>query len=93
MFGKKNLQRRRNKMIKEVEMIKMRKDIDHLVKNYFFTYYSLAEICGLAQRTIREFMTMNRSLSAKNIHSVKKHLHIIKEQIKEAEEYQPGETK
>ena len=80
-------------MIKEVEMIKMRKDINYLQDEYGFTYHSLAKICGLAQRTIREFMIMNRNLSDKNIYSVKKHLHIIKEQIKEAEKYQPEETK
>jgi len=78
-------------MIKEIEMIKMRKDINYLQDEYGFTYHSLAKICGLASRTIREFMIMNRNLSDKNINAVKKHLHIIKEQIKEAEKYQPRE--
>ena len=89
-------------MIKEVEMIKMRKDINYLQDEYGFTDSSLAKICGLAVRTVREFMSKKRysqsnryyrNLSDKNFHLIKKHLHIIKEQIKEAEKYQPRETK
>ena len=80
-------------MIKEIEMIKMRKDINYLQNKYGFTDSSIAKIGGLAIRTIREFMVMNRNLSDKNFYLVKKHLHIIKEEIKEAEEYQPGKTK
>ena len=69
-------------------MIKMRKDIEYLQDEYGFTHSSFAKICGIAIRTIREFIIMNRNLSDKNFHLVKKHLNIIKEQIKEAEAYQ-----
>ena len=80
-------------MIKEVEMIKMRKDINYLQDEYGFTHSSFAKICGLALRTIREFMVMNRNLSDKNFYILRDKIQTIKEQIKEAEEYQPGETK
>ena len=43
-------------LIKEIEMIKMRKDINYLQDKYGFTDSSLAKISGLAIRTIREFM-------------------------------------
>ena len=81
------------KMIKEIQMIKMRKDIDYLQNKYGFTDSSLAKIGGLAIRTIREFTVMNRNLSDKNFHILNDSIKTIKEQIKEAEEYQPGETK
>ena len=77
------------KMIKEIQMIKMRKDISCLQDNYGFTDSSLAKICGLALRTVREFMVMNRNLSDKNFHILNDSIKTIKEQIKEAEEYQP----
>ena len=38
-------------------------------------------------------MVMNRNLSDKNFHILNNSIKTIKEQIKEAEEYQPGETK
>ena len=80
-------------MIKEIEMIKMRKDINYLQDKYEFTYSSLAKISGLAIRTIREFMVMNRNLSDKNFYILNDSIKTIKEQIKEAEEYQPNGKK
>ena len=80
-------------MIKEVEMIKMRKDINYLQNKYGFTDSSIAKIGGLAIRTIREFMVMNRNLSDKNFHILNDSIKTIKEQIKEAEEYQPNGQK
>ena len=79
-------------MIKEIEMIKMRKDINYLQNKYGFTYSSFAKLCGLALRTIREFMIMNRNLSDKNFHILNNSIKTIKEQIKEAEEYQPNDN-
>jgi hypothetical protein len=78
-------------MIKEVEMIKMRKDINYLQDKYGFTDSSLAKIGGLAIRTIREFMVMNRNLSDKNFYILNDSIKKIKEQIIAAEEYQPNE--
>ena len=77
-------------LIKEIEMIKMRKDINYLQNKYGFTDSSLAKIGGLAIRTIREFMVMNRNLSDKNFYILNDSIKAIKEQIKEAEDYEPS---
>ena len=45
-------------MIKEVEMIKMRKDIDHLIKNYFFSRVSLAKALDILPKVLRDFTVL-----------------------------------
>lgn len=80
-------------MIKEVEMIKMRKDIDHLIKNYFFSRVSLAKALDILPKVLRDFTVLKVVPQDANFYKMHNKIKAIKEQIKEAEEYQPGETK
>ena len=80
-------------MIKEVEMIKMRKDIDHLIKNYFFSRSGLAKALNVLPKLLRDFVVEDVTPQDANFYMMHDKIKTIKEQIKEAEEYQPGETK
>ena len=80
-------------MIKEVEMIKMRKDINYLIQNYFFTRSGLAKALDILPKVLRDFVVEDVTPQDANFYMMHDKIKTIKEQIKEAEEYQPGETK
>jgi len=80
-------------MIKEVEMIKMRKDIEYLIQNYFFTRSGLARALDTLPKVLHDFTVLKVVPQDSNFYMMHNKIKTIKEQIKEAEEYQPGETK
>jgi hypothetical protein len=80
-------------MIKEVEMIKMRKDIEYLIQNYFFSRVGLAKALDTLPKVLRDFTVLNVVPQDANFYKMHNKIQKIKEQIREAEEYQPGEIK
>ena len=80
-------------MIKEVEMIKMRKDIEYLIQNYFFTRSGLARALDTLPKVLHDFTVLKVVPQDANFYMMHDKIKTIKEQIKEAEEYQFGETK
>tara|TARA_Y100000114_G_C11477926_1_gene193966 strand:+ start:66 stop:311 length:246 start_codon:yes stop_codon:yes gene_type:complete len=80
-------------VIKEIEMIKMRKDIDHLIKNYFFTRSGLAKALDVAPKVLRDFVVENVTPQDAKFYLMHDKIKTIKKQIKEAEEYQPNGKK
>ena len=72
--------------MKEIEQIKMRKDIFILNKKYNIPCSSIAKSTGVVERTIRDFLS-GRNLSKKNFHMLKESLLNIQQELKEAEKY------
>jgi hypothetical protein len=82
-----------NKMIKAIEVIKMRKNIKHLIDKYFFSKSLLAEALEVCPKVISDLIDKEVMPQDDKFISLHNKIKTIKEQIKEAEEYQPGETK
>ena len=75
--------------MKEIEQIKMRKDIELLTGKYKISLSGLAREFELTERTLREFICpLQRNLSDENFVKTKNGLEKIKQAIKDAEEYQ-----
>ena len=75
--------------MKEIEQIKMRKDIEILTGKYKISLSGLAREFELPERTIREFISApQRNLNNENFVKTKDGLEKIKQAIKDAEEYQ-----
>ncbi len=83
--------------MKEIEQIKMRKDIEVLTYKYRISLSGLAREFELPERTIREFISSpQRNLNDENFVKTKNGLKKIKQELKEAEEYKgfdSGESK
>jgi len=74
--------------VKEIEQIKMRKDIEVLTYKYRISLSGLAREFELPERTIREFISSpQRNLNDENFVKTKNGLKKIKQELKEAEEY------
>ena len=73
--------------MKEIEQIKMRKDIDILRNEYRISLRSLAKTFEVTERTLREFFEMQRNLSDLNFLRINKGLNHIKKEITNAENY------
>ncbi len=74
--------------MKEIEQIKMRKDIEVLTYKYRISLSGLAREFELPERTIREFISSpQRNLNDENFVKTKNGLKKIKQELKEAEEY------
>jgi hypothetical protein len=74
--------------VKEIEQIKMRKDIEVLTGKYKISLSGLARDFELPERTIREFIfAPQRNLNNENFVKTKNGLKKIKQELKEAEEY------
>jgi predicted XRE-type DNA-binding protein len=80
-------------MIKAIEVIKMRKNIKHLIDKYFFSKSLLAEALEVCPKVISDLIDKEVMPQDDKFISLHNKIKTIKEQIKEAEEYQPGETK
>ena len=80
-------------MIKAIEVIKMRKDIKHLIDNYFLSKSLLAEALEVCPKVLTDLIDKEVMPQDDKFISLLTKLDMIKQQIKEAEEYQPGETK
>lgn len=78
-------------MIKEVEQIKMRKDLQHLKNNFGFGNVSLAKIFGCGEKIIRDFTSSEtKFLSDRSFNVIYTKLQNLKKDIKQAEEYVPN---
>ena len=73
--------------MKEIEQIMMRKDIEVLRDKYNIRILNLAKIIGLAEANLRNFM-VGTTLIDRNHKKVKDGLLEVKQELKEAEEYQ-----
>ena len=74
--------------MKEIEQIKMRKDIEVLTDKYKIPLSALAREFELPERTLREFICPSqRNLCDENFLKTKDGLEKIKQQIKTAKEY------
>ena len=74
--------------MKEIEQIKMRKDIDILTDKYRISVNALAKELELPENTIREFIfAPQRNLCDENFVKTKDGLEKIKQEIKKAKEY------
>ena len=73
--------------MKEIEQIKMRKDIEVLRDKYNIRILNLAKRIGLGEANLRNFM-VGTTLIDKNHKKVKDGLLEVKQELKEAEEYQ-----
>ena len=74
--------------MKEIEQIKMRKDIEVLTGKYKISLSGLAREFELPERTIREFIfAPQRNLNNENFVKTKDGLEKIKQEIKKAKEY------
>tara|TARA_R100000995_G_C3381003_1_gene76019 strand:- start:270 stop:521 length:252 start_codon:yes stop_codon:yes gene_type:complete len=74
--------------MKEIQQIKMRKDIEVLTDKYKISISGLARELELPERTLREFIfAPQRNLNDENFVRTKDGLEKIKQEIKIAEEY------
>jgi predicted XRE-type DNA-binding protein len=71
----------------------MRKNIKHLIDKYFFSKSLLAEALEVCPKVISDLIDKEVMPQDDKFISLHNKIKTIKEQIKEAEEYQPGETK
>ena len=75
-------------MLKEIEQIKMRKDIRILHKKYNFTYHALARGLGVSENMIRRMASQEAIfLQAESHKKVKQNLLNLTNELQEAEEY------
>ena len=80
-------------MIKEVEQIKMRKDLRHLKNNFGFGNVSLAKIFGCGEKIIRDFTSSEtKFFSDRSFNVIYTKLQNLKKDIKQAEEYVPNDN-
>jgi len=77
-------------MIKEIEQIRMRKDMQYLLDSYGFSVMSLAGSLGIASNSLSDFIN-GTTMRGPNFDKSYVGLEEIKQQIKQAEEYQPNE--
>jgi len=73
--------------MKEIQQIKMRKDIQILKNEYRISLRSLAKTFEVTERTLREFFEMQRNLSDLNFLRINQGLDHIKKEIINAENY------
>jgi len=78
-------------MIREVEQIKMRKDIKYLLEERNFSKETIAEALGIVPRTVRDFITIESDFHKNTFDKVYPRLQDFMKQIKEAEDYKPNE--
>ena len=77
-------------MIREIEQIKMRKDIKYLLDSYGFSVMSLAESIGIASNSLSDFIS-GTTMRSPNFDKSYVGLEELKKKIKEAEDYKPNE--
>ncbi len=76
-------------MIKEVEQIKIRKDLICLKNNYGFNNTSLAKLLGCKEKIIRDFTnSKTKTLSGKSFENIFLGLIVLKREINKAEKYE-----
>ena len=75
-------------MIKEIELIKVRKDIEYLTKNYFHNRSAMSKALCLVPKVLSDIEKGVIPQDAKFIF-LREQIKFIKKQIKEAEDYDP----
>jgi len=78
-------------MIKEIEQIKMRKDIKYIADKYAIPLSSIAEYFGVNKSVMFYFISRNKSLRASNYEKFTNKINEFKETFKEAEQYKPND--
>ena len=76
-------------MIKEIEVIRLNKDIQFLTKHYFHNNTSMAKALDIHEKVLRDFTKKGVMPQDKNFRKMIKRVEAIKLEIKEANEYNP----
>ena len=76
-------------MIKQIEVIRLNKDIQFLTKHYFNNNTSLAKALDIHEKVLRDFTKKGVMPQDKNFEKMIKRVEAIKLEIKEANEYNP----
>ncbi len=84
-------QQEEKKMIKEIEQIKMRKDIKYIADKYAIPLSSIAEYFGVNKSVMFYFISRNKSLRASNYEKFTNKINEFKKTFKEAEQYKPND--
>ena len=75
------------KVIKQIESIKLRKDLQYLIKYYFYTNEAMAKALNRSPKVLRDFVKLNVMPQDRHFEKMKADIEYIKEQIKMAENY------
>lgn len=74
--------------MKQIEEIKLRKDIQILNKKYNISILAMSKHCNLStERTLREFLVMGRTLKPSNFDLIKTGVQDLIQQIESANQY------
>ena len=76
-------------MIKQIEVIRLHKDIQFLTNHYFNNNTSLAKALDIHEKVLRDFTKKGVMPQDKNFEKMIKRVEAIKLEIKEANEYNP----
>ena len=76
-------------MIKQIEVIRLHKDIQFLTKHYFHNNTSMAKALDIHEKVLRDFTKKGVMPQDKNFRKMIKRVEAIKLEIKEANEYNP----
>tara|TARA_R110002020_G_scaffold7723_2_gene32131 strand:- start:319 stop:624 length:306 start_codon:yes stop_codon:yes gene_type:complete len=80
-------------VIKEIEQIKMRKDIKYYAEKYQVPLTSIAEYFDITNSSMCDFISRGKFLRTKNYNKLKNKINNFNNSFKEAEEYEPTELK
>ena len=76
-------------MIKQIEVIRLNKDIQFLTKHYFHNNAGMAKALDILPKVLRDFTKKGVMPQDKNFEKMIKRVEAIKLEIKEANEYNP----
>lgn len=76
-------------MIKQIEVIRLHKDIQFLTKHYFHNNTSMAKALNVVPKVLRDFTKRGVMPQDEKFESMIKRVEAIKLEIKEANEYNP----
>ena len=76
-------------MIKQIEVIKLNKDIQFLTKHYFHNNTSMAKALDILPKVLRDFTKKGVMPQDKKFEKMIKRVEAIKLEIKKANEYKP----
>lgn len=79
-------------LTKQIESIKLRKDLQYLIKYYFYTNEAMAKALNRSPKVLRDFVKLNVIPQDRHFEKMKADIEYIKEQIKMAENYDAAEN-
>ena len=77
-------------MIKEIKIIKIKKDIDFLMENYFSTISGMARAIGITPKVLRDFVVLGKTPHDKTFDVIYNNVKYLMKQVKDAEIYNPS---